>query len=77
MSHKVLCSFLHEERVFRYAIAIEKFGEATIDLLSESFAREPMCAALGLSPGDLAPLVRSLHSGMHDQWPVGHRDACG
>lgn len=57
MSHRVLSSFLAEERGFRYAIANETFEDAIIDVLSESFPREPVSAALGLSAGDLAPLV--------------------
>ena len=48
---------LHEEHGFRYAIADEKFREAIVDVLSESFSREPMAAALGLSARKLADLI--------------------
>jgi hypothetical protein len=57
MNQKVLSPFPFEQHGITYAIANEKFGHAIIEILSESFAREPMCAALGLSAGDLAPLV--------------------
>jgi hypothetical protein len=57
MIHKALCSFLHEERGFRYAIANEALGDAIVDLLSECFSCEPMRAALRLSTCHLAPLV--------------------
>jgi hypothetical protein len=49
MSHKVLSSFNRVERGIRYAIANETFGDAIFDVLSESFSREPMSAALRLS----------------------------
>jgi hypothetical protein len=48
---------LHEEGGFRYIVATEEFGDAIVHVLSESFAREPMGAALGISARDLAPLV--------------------
>jgi hypothetical protein len=48
---------LHEEAGFRYAVATERFGEAIVRVLSESFSREPMSATLGVSARDLAPLV--------------------
>jgi hypothetical protein len=48
---------LHEEGGFRYLVATEEFGEAIVRVLSESFSREPMGAALGLSARDLGPLV--------------------
>ena len=50
-------SFLYEEGGFGYAVATEEVGDAIVAVLSESFSREPMSAALGLSPRDLAPLV--------------------
>jgi len=46
---------LHEERGFRYVVATEQLGEPIVRILSDSFAREPMSAALGISAGDLAP----------------------
>jgi ribosomal protein S18 acetylase RimI-like enzyme len=49
---------LHEENGFRYAVATEEFRDAIVRVLSESFAREPMSAALGVSSRDLAPLVQ-------------------
>ncbi len=48
---------LHEDGGFRYAVATEEFGDAIVTVLSESFSREPMAAALGLSARDLEPLV--------------------
>jgi hypothetical protein len=48
---------LREEGGFRYAIANEEFGDAIVRVLSESFSREPMSAALGISARDLAPFV--------------------
>jgi hypothetical protein len=57
MNQKVLFPFLLEEHAIRYTIANEKLGDAIIEISSESFARAPMCAALGLSAADLAPLV--------------------
>lgn len=48
---------LHEEGGFRYLVATEEFGDAIVRVLSESFAREPMAAALGVSAQQLAPLV--------------------
>ena len=49
--------FLHEEGGFRYVVVTEKFGDAIVRVLSESFSREPMSAALGLSARDLGPLI--------------------
>src|SRR5258708_26944674 len=48
---------LHEEGGFRYAVATDEFADAIVRVLSESFSREPMSAALGVSARDLAPLV--------------------
>jgi hypothetical protein len=48
---------LHEEGGFRYAVATEELGDAIVRVLSESFAREPMSTALGLSARQLGPLV--------------------
>lgn len=48
---------LHEENGFRYTIATEKFSDAIVAVLSESFSREPMSAALGLSAIDLSFFV--------------------
>ncbi len=48
---------LEEEGGFSYEIATEEFGDAIIPLLSKSFSREPMSAALGLSVGDLETLI--------------------
>ncbi len=48
---------LHEHGDFRYAVATEDFADAIVRVLSESFAREPMSVALGISARDLAPLV--------------------
>jgi hypothetical protein len=48
---------LLEERGFRYSIATEKFADAIVRLLSESFSREPMTAALGISARELEPLA--------------------
>lgn len=50
-------SFLHDDGSFQYAIANEEFGDAIVDVLSESFSREPMSAALGNSARELRPLV--------------------
>ena len=56
MTHKG--SFvLHNDDSFRYEIADEEFGDAIVDVLSESFSLEPMSAALELSARDLKPLV--------------------
>jgi hypothetical protein len=57
MSNKVPSPFIHEECGIRYAIANETCGDAIVDVLSESFSREPMSAALRLWAADLAPLV--------------------
>ena len=48
---------LAEHGGFRYALATEERSDAIVSLLSESFSREPMSAALGLSTCDLKPLV--------------------
>lgn len=48
---------LAEEGGFRYEVATEDFANAIVAVLSESFSREPMSAALGLSARDLKPLV--------------------
>jgi hypothetical protein len=48
---------LLEERGFRYSIATEKFADAIVRVLSESFSREPMTAALGISARELEPLA--------------------
>lgn len=53
-------AFMHEENGFRYIVATEKFASAIVRVLSESFAREPMSAALGLSARQLAPLIASF-----------------
>ena len=50
-------NILLEEGGFRYAIATDKFADAIVRVLSESFSREPMTAALGLSARDLEPLI--------------------
>jgi hypothetical protein len=57
MNQKIRSSFLLEGSGFRFAIADERFSDAIVGVLSESFSREPMAAALGLSAGKLAPLV--------------------
>jgi hypothetical protein len=57
MNHKGVSDLLHEEGGVRYAIANERFGNAIVDVLSESFSREPMSAAVGLLACDLRPLV--------------------
>ena len=48
---------LHEEGGFRYIVATEEFGDPIVHVLSESFAREPMAAAVGVSARDLRLLV--------------------
>jgi len=48
---------LREDGGFRYEVATEEFGDAIVRVLSESFSREPMSAALGLSARELAPLI--------------------
>jgi hypothetical protein len=50
-------SVLYEEGGFRYTVATEKFGDDIVRVLSESFSREPMCAALGFSARALGPLI--------------------
>jgi hypothetical protein len=57
MNQKVLSPFPFEEQGNGQAVAYEKFGAATIDLLSEWFCCAPMSSALGLSARDLAPPV--------------------
>lgn len=42
---------------FRYEVAIKESGDSIVSVLSESFAREPMGAALGLSARALEPLI--------------------
>ena len=53
-------SFLHEEAGFRYSIAHQDFSDAIVDALSLAFAREPMCAAVGLSAPQIRPWVASF-----------------
>src|SRR5262245_8656611 len=48
---------LHEDRTFRYVVATEQLAEPVTRVLSDSFAREPMGMALGISARDLRPLV--------------------
>ena len=48
---------LVEERGFRYEVATEEFADAIVAVLSESFCREPMSAALGLSARGLERVV--------------------
>jgi GNAT superfamily N-acetyltransferase len=48
---------LAEEGGFRYEVATEEFADAIVAVLSESFSREPMSAALGLDARDLEPMV--------------------
>ncbi len=48
---------LAEQGGFRYEVATKDFANAIVTVLSESFSREPMSAALGLSARDLEPLV--------------------
>src|ERR1700722_11079043 len=60
MSQSRSCSesrLLYEEAGLMYAVATEEFGDAIVTVLSESFSREPMMAALGYSPRDLDPLI--------------------
>jgi hypothetical protein len=52
--------FLYEEAGFRYSIAHQDFSDAIVEVLSLAFAREPVCAALGLSAAQLRPLVVSF-----------------
>src|SRR5215469_5759499 len=51
---------LHEEAGFRYSIAHQDFSDAIVDVLSLAFAREAMCAAVGLSAPQLRPLAASF-----------------
>lgn len=51
---------LAEEGGFRYEVATEAFADAIVTVLSESFSREPMSAALGFSARDLEPIVTSF-----------------
>jgi hypothetical protein len=51
---------LAEEGGFRYEVATEEFADAIVTVLSESFSREPMSAALGFSARDLEPIVTSF-----------------
>jgi hypothetical protein len=48
---------LHEEDGLRYSIATGARREQIVGVLSESFCREPMGLALGVSASDLAPLI--------------------
>src|SRR5262245_61996692 len=48
---------LLEEEGIRYSIATEEWRTEIVRVLSESFCREPMGVALGVSVGDLAPLI--------------------
>jgi hypothetical protein len=48
---------LLEEAGFRYSIATEEQRDQIVRVLSESFSREPMAAALRASASDLAPLI--------------------
>jgi hypothetical protein len=52
---------LHEEDGFLYSIATGERREQIVGILSESFCREPMGLALGVSAADLAPLIERLH----------------
>jgi hypothetical protein len=63
MNQKVLSPFLFEEGEIRYAIANEKFGDATSNRLSECFSPESVRSAPGLSARDLAPLVARFITG--------------
>jgi hypothetical protein len=47
-----------EEQGLRYLSAAEVPSEKIVRLLSESLAREPMAAALGVPASDLAPCIR-------------------
>jgi GNAT superfamily N-acetyltransferase len=51
---------LREEGGFRYSVAIDDFTDPIIRLLSESFAREPMSAALDVSASHFAPFVAAF-----------------
>lgn len=46
-----------KERSFHFLTAADVSPDAMLRLLSESFAREPMAAALGATAKDLAPLI--------------------
>lgn len=48
---------LQEEDGVRYSIATPAWQEQIVTVLSESFCREPMGLALGVSASDLAPLI--------------------
>lgn len=50
-------SVLHEDAGFRYLSASEASGAAIIELLGESFAREPLAVALGATARELAFLI--------------------
>ncbi len=47
---------LLQEGAFQYLVATPEFGDRIVHILSESFALEPMGAAVGFLPGDLVPL---------------------
>jgi hypothetical protein len=48
---------LAEQGGFRYEVATEEFADAIVTVLTESFSREPMSAALGLPARDLERLI--------------------
>ena len=55
--HETQGQILAEENGFRYAIAPKKFAGQMVRLLSDSFSREPMSTALGVSARDLEPFI--------------------
>jgi hypothetical protein len=57
VTHATHKQTLAEEGGFRYEAATKDFANAIVTILSESFSREPMCAAVGLSARDLMPVV--------------------
>ena len=54
---KAASAVLDEQDGIRYAIATGDQRDGIVRVLSESFAREPMAAALGISARDLAGLI--------------------
>lgn len=54
---KAAPAVLDEQDGMRYVVATGDHGDAIVRVLSESFAREPMAAALGVSARDLAGLI--------------------
>ena len=48
---------LHRENGLVYSVATAARRDQIVRILSESFRREPMSSALGVSAGDLAPLT--------------------